>query len=121
MSYNFTAQWLKGAKNEAADALSRHPLQPPDLGDDLAEYDIDTNDSQIVASQALSIAQIRASTLLPPEQENLHLQELRRHANEDPIYIALKGVLKRGFPNQKSSLPQQLKVVFETISVWMMI
>ena len=73
MSYNFTAQWLKGAKNEAADALSRHPLQPPDQGDDLAEYDIETHNSPIIASQALSIAQIRASTLLPPEQENLHL------------------------------------------------
>ena len=42
---------------------------------------------------------MRASTL---EQENLQLQELRRHANEDQVYQALKDAIKNGFPNQKA-------------------
>ena len=109
MAYNFTAQWLKGTNNEAADALSRHPYHSPNLGDDLAEYDIDTNGGPMIMTQALSIAQIRASTLNQMEQENLHLQELRRHANGDPVYQGLKDVILKGFPSQKSSLPDQLK------------
>ena len=80
MGYNFTAQWLKGANNEAADALSHHPHQQPADGDDLAEYEMDTHHSQAALCQRLSIAQIHASTLLPSQQENLHFQELRHHA-----------------------------------------
>ena len=44
MAYNFKAQWLKGAKNEAANALSCHPHHSPSQGDDLADYAINTND-----------------------------------------------------------------------------
>lgn len=73
MGYNFTAQWLKGANNEAGDALSRHPYHPPNQGDDLAEYEIDTNDGMVITTQALSIAELRASASI---HENLHLQEL---------------------------------------------
>lgn len=58
MGYNFTAQWLKGANNEAGDALSRHPYHPPNQGDDLAEYEIDTNDGMVITTQALSIAEL---------------------------------------------------------------
>ena len=58
MGYNFTAQWLKGANNEAADALSRHPYHPPNQGDDLAKYEIDTNDGMIITTQASSIAEL---------------------------------------------------------------
>ncbi len=79
MAYIFTAQWLKGTKNEAADALSRHPYQSPVQGDDLAEHDVNTDTSQVVTSQAPSISEIRASTMDPLEHENLHLQKLRRH------------------------------------------
>ena len=107
MGYNFTAQWLKGANNEAGDALSRHPYHPPNQGDDLAEYEIDTNDGMVITTQALSIAELRASALI---HENLHLQELQKHANNDAIYQALKGTILSGFPNQKSSLPEHLKV-----------
>ena len=107
MGYNFTAQWLKGSKNEAADTLSHHPYHPANVGDDLAEYEIDTNDGVVTTTQALSIAELRASALT---HENLHLQELQRHANDDAVYQALKGTILSGFPNQKSSLSNQLKV-----------
>jgi len=50
MGYNFTAQWLKGANNGAADALSHHPHQQPADGDDLAEHEMDTHHSQAAPS-----------------------------------------------------------------------
>ena len=93
MAYNFTSQWLKEAKNEAADALSRHPHHSPGQGDDLAEYDIDTNDGLMIASQALSIAELRTYILHQMELENLRLQELRQYTKDDPVYHALKEVI----------------------------
>ena len=66
MAYNFTAQWFKGAK--AADALSRHPHHSPNQGDNLHEYEIDASDDQITTNQALSVAEMRTSTLNQVEQ-----------------------------------------------------
>ena len=110
MGYNFTTQWLKGVDNGAADALSRHPHQQPADGDDLAEHETDTHHSQATPCPGLSITQIRISTLLPSDQENLHLQELRRHAAQDQVYQTLKLVITEGFPNTKTSLPDSLKM-----------
>lgn len=110
MGYNFTAQWLKGSKNEAADALSRHPHQSPHEGDDLAEYELDSHyDSPTTAIKALSFSQVRELTLQPFQWENLHLQELQQHANKDQEYQALKDIIMNGFPNQKASLADPLK------------
>ena len=58
MNYNFTAMWIKGIKNDAADALSRHPCQSPNQGDELAEYDVSLNSSQEIDTQASSISQM---------------------------------------------------------------
>ena len=41
MAYNFTAEWIKGKKDDAPDAFSRNPLLDPEKADTLAE--IDTN------------------------------------------------------------------------------
>lgn len=101
MAYNFTARWVKGAQNYAADALSRHPCHKPGTGDDLAEHDPHSG-------EAPSLSQIRASNDDPWESENLHLQELRRHANEDPEYQCLKEVIQTGFPNEKNLLSQPM-------------
>ena len=103
-----TISLLKGASNGAADAFSRHPHQQTADGDDLAEYETDTHHSQAALCQGLSIAQIRVSTLLPSQQENLHLQELRDHAEQDQAYQALKLVITEGFPSIKASLPDSL-------------
>ena len=109
LQFLITAQWLNGADNRAADALSHHPHQQPADGDDLAEYETDTHHSQAAPFQGLSIAQMRVSTLLPTQQENLHLQELRHHAEQDQAYQVLKLVIKEGFPSTKASLPDSLK------------
>ena len=76
MNYNFTAMWIKGLKNDAADALSRHPCQSPSQGDELAEYDVSLNSSQEIDTQASSISQMLQSATDPADLENLHLQEL---------------------------------------------
>ena len=39
MEYHFTAQWTKGYKHHAPDALSRHPTDVPQCGDMFAEHD----------------------------------------------------------------------------------
>ena len=106
MAYNFTAQWLKGTQNEAADALSCHPYRLPSVGDDLAEYDTDGN---LMSTLAPSITHIRASVSDPSDMESLHLHELRKHVAEDQEYQALKEIILGGFPNQKASLKEPLK------------
>ena len=71
MNYNFTAMWIKGIKNDAADALSRHPCQSsPNQGDELAEYDVSLNSSQEIDTQAPSISQMLQSATDPADLEN---------------------------------------------------
>ena len=114
MNYNFTAMWIKGIKNDAADALSRHPCQSPNQGDELAEYDVSLNSSQEIDTQASSISQMLQSATDPADLENLHLQELREHAHADREYQDLKTQIREGFPNQKGSLPEHLKKFWST-------
>ena len=66
MVYNFTAQWLKGNKNEAPDALSCHPVSDPESPDMLAEMDINDHSE-------LSFAELR---VLHGNTESLSLQDL---------------------------------------------
>ena len=109
MAYQFTAKWQKGTQHEAADALSRSPLSSPSHNDELAEQDIDIANRQEQTYEAMSTAQVRASTLQEPEHESLHLQELRQHAEKDQEYQALKETILQGFPNAKANLPIPLK------------
>ena len=70
---------------------------------------MDTHHSQAALCQGLSIVQIRASTLLAFQQENLHPQELRDHTEQGQAYQALKLVIAEGFPSVKASLPDSVK------------
>ena len=40
MVYNFTAEWVKGTKNDAPDALLRNPVVDPSPEESLAELDV---------------------------------------------------------------------------------
>ena len=96
MGYNFTTKWLKGALNNAPDALSRNPasdLQPHEM---LAESDIDN-------SIAISSAEIRAMT--DQNHESLRLQDQRKIAEDDPQYQRLKHYIVHGFPKHRRQLP----------------
>ncbi len=74
LSFHFTAQWLKGTKNEAADALSRHPHNLPEDEDNLAEVEVDVFAG--ISYIAPSISQIRNAAPTLQEQDNLRIQEV---------------------------------------------
>ena len=95
MSYNFTAKWLKGSKNEAPDALSRNPVSDPEPTDTLAELDI--NDQA-----EMSVAEIRA--LHGETHVNRHLQDLRQQAEQDEEYQQLRTIILQGFPAHRHQL-----------------
>ena len=97
MSYNFTAKWLKGNKNEAPDALSRNPVSDPEPTDTLAELDI--NDQA-----EMSIAEIRA--LHGETHVNRHLQDLRQQAEQDEEYQQLRTIILQGFPAHRHQLTE---------------
>ena len=76
MVYNFTAQWLKGANNNAPDALSRHLVCNPQPADNLAERDA-YNNPEMSFTELWAIGDTQSGV-----SESLHLQELRKHAHK---------------------------------------
>ena len=80
MAYNFTAQWVKGCKNDAPDALSRNPVSHPQIEDALAENDLQNHPE-------MSTMEIRAISDDNPSATRL--QDLRYHAAQDPEYQQL--------------------------------
>ena len=97
MAYNFTAEWLKGTKNDAPDALSRNPVSDPQPHELLAELDVDNNPDT-------SFAEIRSVT-----NESLRLQDLRKHSDQDSEYQHLKNFILNGFPSRRNQLPETCK------------
>ena len=67
MTYNFTAEWIKGKKNDAPDALLHNPLLDPEKADTPAE--IDTN-----GHSEMALTEIR--TLHGGTTESLRLQDI---------------------------------------------
>ena len=100
MAYNFTAEWRKGKENYAPDALSRNLVLDPQPHDTLAEFDTGNNPE-------VSIAELRA--IVNDNQENIHLQDLRRYAEHDHEYQKLKSVILNGFPDHRKQLPEVCK------------
>ena len=93
MAYNFTAEWIKGKKNDAPDALSHNPVSDPENTDTLAELDNNGHPD-------MSFAELR--TLYGDTTESLHLQDLRKYAEEDPEYQQLQHFILQGFPAHRS-------------------
>ena len=90
MAYNFTAEWRKSNQNETPDALSQNPVLDPQPQDMLAEYDI-------CSQPEMSIREIRIIT--NDGHDSLHLQDLRRHAENDEEYKQLCDTIFSGFPD----------------------
>jgi len=95
MAYNFTAEWCKGSKNNAPDALSRNPTSDPLPTEILAE--VDTNNSQ-------EISEIRAHTSDSTEQTRL--DHLYKAAEQDEEYQMLKRFILNGFATHRNQLPK---------------
>ena len=100
MAYNFTTQWLKGANNNAPDALSCHPVCDPQPTETLAEIDIHNNPE-------MSFAELRAIT--DTQSESLRLQELCKHAEQDEEYQLLRTFILNGFPKHRKQLPESCR------------
>jgi len=100
MGYSFTAQWLKGALNNASDALSCNPVTDPSPQDLLAETEFDN-------TSAPSPAKIRAITTTVPE--TTRIQNLKQMAEVDPVYQKLKHYIISGFPIHRQQLPDECK------------
>ena len=96
MSYNFTAEWCKGTKNNAPDALSRNPVSNPLPSETLAELDM-------FCEQEMSLTEIRA--LANEVSQTPHLDDLRKAAQEDDEYQQLHHFILNGFPDHRSQLP----------------
>ena len=100
MAYNFTAQWLKGSKNDAPDALSRHPVSDPQTHEALAELNIHDNPD-------ISLSEIRV--ISDQSNESLRLQELRTYSEQDEEYQLLRKFILNGFPKHRRQLPDSCK------------
>ena len=100
MGYNFTAEWRKGKLNNAPDALSRYPVSVPSLQDMHAECDVRSNPEP-------SIAELRVAA--NEGKENVHMKEVRRYAERDPVYQVVKKMVLKGFPAHRSQMPEECR------------
>ena len=89
MTYNFTAEWIKGKKNDALDAFLCNPILDQEKADKPAE--IATN-----GHPEKTITEIR--TLHGDTTESLRSQDIRKHAEEDLKYQQLCNFILHGFP-----------------------
>ena len=94
MAYNFSATWIKGVLNHAPDALSRNPVSDP-------------QPSELLAENIATCAEVRALTT--STHESLRLTDLRQRADEDHEYQQLKTYIHKGFPSQRSHLPDNCR------------
>ena len=93
----FTARWQRGADHQAADALSRAPVDSPTADDELAEDDSAISVSAIALCEAAELC------------TDLRLDEVRRAADRDEEAQLLLQTVTDGFPSQKTDLPPLLR------------
>jgi hypothetical protein len=74
MGYKFTAELLKGANNEAADALSRHPYQQPADGDDQSMKLTPTTAKQPSTEHPIALIDL---TTIGRSSDNMHQDYVR--------------------------------------------
>ena len=100
MAYNFTAQWIRGCKNDVPDALWHNPVSSPQTEDTLAEYDP-------LNHPEMSTMEIRAITNTNPSAKRL--EDLRYHAAQDPEYQHLQKLILNGFPDHRSQVHESCR------------
>jgi hypothetical protein len=98
--YNFTARWIPGNRNVEADALSRSPISPGAPSDELGEG------PQTFTARIAMIAIITESAAT---NTDITLEKVKQAAEIDPVLVALRTVIREGFPNEKHNLPVALR------------
>ena len=97
MMMTFTARWQRGTAHQAADALSRSPVDPPTVEDELAEDRAAATVATIVLGEARELC------------ADLRLDEMQRAADRDEEARLLHQTVMEGFPFQKADLPAILR------------
>lgn len=98
--YNFTASWVPGRDNSAADALSRAPVDQPSPSDELAEGP---------PSFSARLALVFAIAGSDPTVVDPVLVSIQDAAARDPVMLELRDAILRGFPNDKCNLSLALR------------
>ena len=109
MGYNFTARHIKGKDNDAPDALSRYPTEPPKPNEELAELEPHADCYAMSTREIRALGLSSAVSTNDEKQENLHVAELREHAQRDDEYKSLRKIILEGFPDKRDSMPINLR------------
>ena len=108
MGYNLTAKHIKGKDNDAPDALSRYPTETPKLNEELAELEPHADCYALTNREIRAIGLTSAVVTEHGTCENLHLTELREHAQKDDEYKSLRQIVTQGFPDTRNYMPENL-------------
>lgn len=94
---SFTAVWTPGSQHLAADALSRHPIDKAGADDECGEDPATPSLNAIVSSE------------LQANHTDIRLEEIRSVVAVDPEMQLLIEVIRNGFPNSKSEIPEAIR------------
>ena len=95
--FSFTAFWIKGKDNEAADALSRAPVDTASSEDEIGEE---------VQHIDLVYAVLKESM---DDGQDGFVHRVAEASKDDPVYQALKKIILNGFPSEKKRLAAPLR------------
>ncbi len=101
--YNFTTSWKKGKEHRIPDALSRAPVSEPTPDDLDTEQELYASISAVTRSCAVAIER-DDEDLTDDSLADPILEEIRKAAQNDPMYVALL----QHFRNGDKTLPSQL-------------
>ena len=96
LMYSFTIEYVPGAHNKGADATSRHPVGPGSV-EESEDVECAATAMAIQAAPSQSVTWDRVSDAAVQDQEIRELVE----------------VIQQGFPDQRSALPEHLRVFWK--------
>ncbi|XP_043230688.1 uncharacterized protein K02A2.6-like [Amphibalanus amphitrite] len=92
-----SARWVPASQHSAADALSRNPIEHPNEDDECGE------DATTSCIQSIVISELKAHDV------DISLKEVREAAAADHEFQLLAEVIRNGFPDSKSEVPEAVK------------
>ncbi len=83
-----TTRWIPGNRNIKADTLSRSPISPGAPSDELGE-----------GPQTFTARIAMVAVIVESSATNITLEKGKQAAEIDPVLVALRTVVREGFPN----------------------
>ena len=99
--YRFSAIWRKGSLHTVADVLSRYPVTEPEKEDNELNEELDFTVS--------AIEEVHKENFQDAGIKDILLHKIQTATKGDPDMINLKEMIQKGFPSQKSLLPERLR------------